>query len=129
VGARIFVADRKIRNRTEVIRNMPKTDEYQKELMKLTEIFAEIDPAKRELVQGLIEDAAFLKSENVKIKLILAETGMVLVHPTTPTLQKPVEASRQYLRNVNSYSVIIKTLNGILSKNIIDDDDGLDEFE
>ncbi|QJD87893.1 hypothetical protein [Cohnella herbarum] len=107
-----------------------KKDEYDKELARLRELFAKADPDKADLVDGLLKDAAFLKSENAELRGVLAKTGTVKVHPTNPMLQKPVEAARQYLKNVNSYSVIIKTLNGILNKNIIDDDDDdMKEFE
>lgn len=108
---------------------MPKKAIYQQEFEKLTEIFSDVDESKRRLVEGLIEDACFLKSENHALKLILEEIGMVNIHPENKKLQKPVEAARQYLKNVNSYSVIVKTLNAVLSNNIIDEDDGLDEFE
>lgn len=107
---------------------MSKRAIYEKEKKKLTEIFSDVEESKRKLVEGLIEDACFLKSENHDLKLSLTETGMVIFHPTKKELQKPIEAARQYLKNVNSYSVIIKTLNGVLHKNILDDDDDLDEF-
>jgi regulator of replication initiation timing len=108
---------------------MSKSDEYQKELDKLTEIFADVEDSKRKLVEGLLEDAAFLKSENYELKQFLKETGMVNIHPQHKQLQKPIEAARQYLKNVNSYAVIIKTLNGVLNKNILEDDDELSDFE
>lgn len=108
---------------------MKKTEVYAQELTKLQEIFAEVDPAKKQLVEGLMEDAAFLKAENSVLKESLALTGMVKFHPTNPDLQKPVEASRQYLKNVNAYAVVIKTLNGVLSKNAIDPDDDMSDFE
>ncbi len=108
---------------------MSKQEEYQKELIKLTEIFAEVEPAKTKLVQGLIEDAAFLKAENQELRDTIAITGMVKIHPDHPELQKPVEAARQYLKNVNSYAVVIKTLNGVLNKSAIEEDDELSEFE
>ncbi|WP_379136009.1 hypothetical protein [Paenibacillus sp. sgz500958] len=109
---------------------MEKSEVYSRELAKLQAIFADVDPSKAQLVEGLLEDAAFLKAENTVLKKALIATGMVKIHPTNPDLQKPVEAARQYLKNVNSYSVIIKTLNSILNKNIIDDDDDdLDDYE
>jgi len=107
---------------------MSKKAIFQKELEKLTEIFADVEDTKRKLVEGLIEDAAFLKAENYELKLSLEKTGMVNIHPTNQLLQKPVETSKQYLKNVNSYAVIVKTLNSVLNKNIIEEDDGLDEF-
>lgn len=102
---------------------------YQQEVTKLNELFVEVEPARAKLVQGLIEDAAFLYAENVVLRETLSRTGMVKVHPKNPDMQKPVEAAKQYLKNANSYAVVIKTLNGVLSKNVIDPDDGLDEFE
>ncbi|MEN2765672.1 hypothetical protein [Ornithinibacillus xuwenensis] len=108
---------------------MSKKAIFQAEKEKLIEIFQDVENSKRKLVEGLIEDACFLKSENHELKEILKETGMVNIHPSNKQLQKPVEAARQYLKNVNSYSVIIKTLNGVLNKNILDDDeDDLGEF-
>ncbi|XID91045.1 hypothetical protein ACF3MZ_21335 [Paenibacillaceae bacterium WGS1546] len=107
-----------------------KKAEYDKELARLRDIFAKVDPDKSELVDGLLHDAAFLKTENAELREVLGKTGTVVVHPTNPQLQKPVEAAKQYLKNVNSYSVIIKTLNGILNKNMLDeDDDDMSEFE
>lgn len=106
-----------------------KNDVYNTELAKLREIFKDVDPSKAQLVEGLIEDAAFLKAENAELREKLAQTGMVEIHPTNPKLQRTVEAARQYLKNVNSYAVVIKTLNGVLSKNMLDPDDGMEEFE
>lgn len=108
---------------------MDKRQIFQRELEKLTKIFADVDEGKRKLVEGLIEDAAFLKAENTILRQIMEPIGMVKVHPTNPELQKPIAAAKEYRQNINSYSVIIKTLNGVLNKNIIDDDDELNEFE
>ncbi len=108
---------------------MTKNEVFTKEKAKLIEIFQDVEESKRKLVDGLIDDAAFLKAENYDLKLLIKEIGMVQIHPSQRQLQKPTEAARQYLKNVNSYSVIIKTLNGVLAKGIIDDDDELSEFE
>lgn len=107
---------------------MSKTEEYQKELTKLKEIFADVEENKQKLVEGLIEDAAFLKTENEKLKEVIDQVGMIKVHPTNPDIQKPTEAGKQYLKNINSYAVVIKTLNGVLQKNTIEGEDAFDEF-
>lgn len=108
---------------------MSKSDEYKRELAKLTEIFNDVEDSRRKLVEGLIEDAAFLKAENFILKQQITETGMVKIHPQHPEIQKPIETAKQFLKNVGVYAVVIKTLSGVLSKNIIETDDGLDEFE
>lgn len=107
---------------------MEKSEVYRQELSKLREIFQEVEPAKMKLVEGLIEDAAFLKAENSVLKESIERTGMVKMHPTNPDLQKPLEAGKQYLKNINSYAVVIKTLNGVLSKNGFEGDDEFDKF-
>lgn len=108
---------------------MLKSEIYRQELSKLVEIFKDVEDSKRKLVEGLIEDAAFLKTENDILKQTISKTGMVKIHPEYPELQKPTEVGRQYLKNINSYSVVIKTLNGVLSKNIIEEEDDLSDFE
>jgi regulator of replication initiation timing len=107
---------------------MSKSAVYEKELEKLTEIFADVEESKRRLVEGLIEDAAFLRAENYILKKCIAETGMVKIHPQHLDMQKPIETAKQYLKNINSYSVVIKTLNSVLEKNVLEDEDELDEF-
>lgn len=109
---------------------MEKKDIYKAEFEKLTEIFSNVDESKRKLVEGLIEDAAFLKSENWGLKNLLKETGMIKVHPKNKGLQKQVLGSKQYLQNLNSYAIVIRTLNGILSRDLIEeDDDELGDYE
>jgi len=108
---------------------MSKRAVYEKEKAKMTEIFKDVDESKRKLVEGLIDEAAFIKAENSVLQKLIDESGMVKVHPDNPTLQKSLETSKQYLKNCNAYSVIIKTLNGVLNKDIIDeDDDDMSEF-
>ena len=102
---------------------------YAAERAKIRAIFAEVEPAKKQLVEGLIEDAAFLYAENWALRQGLQQTGMVKAHPQYPEMQKPVEAARQYRMGVNTYSVIIKALNGVLSKNLLgDEEDELEEY-
>lgn len=108
---------------------MTKQKVYEEELEKLTELFKEVDESNRKLVDGLIQDAAFLFAENYELKELLNKTGMVKVHPEKPELQKPIPAADQYRKNLNSYSIVIKALNGVLQKKTDDDDDDLGEFE
>lgn len=107
---------------------MNKNRVYELELEKLESIFAEVEPSRKKLVEGLIEDAAFLKAENYVLKQQITETGMVKVHPLHPDIQKPIVTAQQYLKNINSYAVVIKTLNGVLMKNTVEGDDAFDEF-
>lgn len=108
---------------------MTKKEAYEIELNKLNEIFKDVDESNRKLVEGLIQDAAFLYAENYELKQILKETGMIKIHPNNPSLQKPLPIAKEYRQNLNSYSVVIKSLSSILQKKIDDDDDDMEEFE
>jgi hypothetical protein len=108
---------------------LEKKDVYQREYAKLTEIFADVDPSKAKLVEGLIADAACLASENHVLRSVIDKTGTVQINPANPLQQRPVEAAKQYLKNLNLYAVVIKTLNGVLSKNVLELDDDMSEFE
>ena len=105
-----------------------KQDVFQAEFDKLTAVFAEVEESKRKLVEGLIYDAAFLYAENWELRRMIAETGSVITNPHNPHQQKTLPAATQYLKNANSYAVVIKALNSILSKNEIDPEDDMDEF-
>ncbi len=102
---------------------------YEKEREKLLEIFANIEPEKKELAEGLIDDAAFLFAENTELKRLLDKTGTVRVSPANPSMQKPVAGAAQYLKNVNSYAVVMKTLAGILNKANPEAGDELEEYQ
>jgi len=108
---------------------MTKKDVYNKELNKLNEIFSDVEESDKKLVEGLIQDAAFLYAENYILKNSLDETGMIKFHPSNSTLQKPLPAAKEYRQNLNSYSIVIKSLSSVLQKKIEEDDDDMDKFE
>ncbi|MEG0297674.1 MAG: hypothetical protein RR620_13220 [Clostridium sp.] len=108
---------------------MKKSEVCQKEYLKLKEIFKNVEVEKQGLVEGLIIDASFLFSENYELRELMDKTGgMVKVNLNNLSMQKQTEAGKQYLKNINSYSVIIKTLNGILMKNTVEDEDEYDKW-
>lgn len=108
---------------------MTKKEAYNKEINKLNEIFSDVDESYKKLVEGLIQDAAFLYAENYVLKQILEQTGMIKIHPDNPSMQKPLPIAKEYRQNLNSYSIVIKSLSNILQRKIDDDDDDMDEFE
>lgn len=102
---------------------------YQTEYDKLTGIFSDVEESKRKLVEGLISDAAFLYSENYELRKLIKSTGAVVTNPKNPAQQRTVPAATQYLKNANSYAVVIKALNSVLSKNQLEPEDDMEEFE
>ena len=108
---------------------MLKQKVYEQELAKLTEIFKDINESKKKLVEGLIQDAAFLYAENYVLRESLNITGMIKFHPVNPSLQKPLPAAKEYRQNLNSYAVVIKALDRVLMKDIVEEEDDMDEYE
>lgn len=102
---------------------------YEEELAKLIEIFKDVEPTKVKLVHGLIQDAAFLYAENYILKESLNKTGMIKFHPTNLTMQKSIPAAKEYRQNLNSYAIIIRTLDGVLMKDIVEEEDDMDDYE
>jgi len=108
---------------------MTKKEAYNEELKKLNEIFKEVEESNKKLVEGLILDAAFLYAENYELKKILESTGMIKFHPTDKSLQKPLPVAKEYRQNLNSYSIVIKTLSNVLQKKIDNDEDDMEDYE
>jgi len=99
------------------------------ELDKLLLIFEKVEPAKQQLVEKMVEHTAFLSDQLDQQKEMIKQHGMVKIHPNNPNLQKPTEVGKQYLKTLQAYSLAIKTLNSVLTKNAVDDDDEFDQFE
>lgn len=112
----------------EVLKELDKAEVYRQEHEKLTEIFKDVEESKRKLVEGLIEETAFLKSELFSLVQVLKETGMIRINPENKTQQKTMPIANEYRRTVNIYALNIKVLNGILMKDTIETKDPFDEW-
>ncbi|HEX2986085.1 MAG TPA: hypothetical protein VHO71_04645 [Caproiciproducens sp.] len=110
-------------------KDIDKQAEYSGELKKLNDLFANVDESKRDLVSGLIENAAYLYAENKYLCSLLAETGMVRINPQNPKQQRPIEAAKQYRSNLDTYSTVIGKLARILDAQQPEEDDDMGEFE
>lgn len=105
-----------------------KTEVYEQELEKLIEIFKDVEESKQKLVQGLLQETAYLKSELFVMHQVLDEVGMIKVHPTDKTKQKTLPIANEYRRTANIYALNIKTLNGILGKDTMEGEDPFDKW-
>lgn len=107
---------------------MKKTDVYQQELKKITEIFKDVDKQQREIAEGLIQETAYLKSELWEMRQVLDKTGMIKIHPNDPSKQKALPIANEYRRTANIYALNIKTLNSILQNNVLEEEDAFDTW-
>ena len=105
---------------------MSKIENVQIEYERLRSLFSSVDPTKAELVDNLLSEAAFMRTQLEQLRLQIKKHGAVQI--SSKGMQRQTEAAKYYTKLVNSYGTVIKTLNSIMGKNMIDDDDEFDEF-
>lgn len=91
---------------------------------KLREIFKDIDEGKREIVETLIEEAAFLEVQMSELK----KYPFIKIHPQNPNLQKITAAGKQYREFLQTYTNIIDKLARIYSNEEIEEESPLRTF-
>ncbi|MFA7076225.1 MAG: hypothetical protein WC152_06100 [Candidatus Izemoplasmatales bacterium] len=96
------------------------------EYERLRSLFSSVDETKTKLVDNLIEQAAFMKIELGILQDQIRKHGAIQI--SNKGAQRQTEAAKYYTKLVNSYGTVIKTLNSIMGKNIIDEDDEFDKF-
>lgn len=97
-------------------------EEYQ----RLKGLFNSVDETKTELVDELLKKAAFLKVELDNLEAKVTRYGSIEVSSKGNTRESIYY--KTYLSSVSIYQGLIRTLNGIMGSNVIDDDDEFDEF-
>lgn len=105
---------------------MSKLKNVEVEYNRLRELFTSVDPAKTELVDNLINEAAFMRVQLENLQNQIKKYGAVQI--SKKGAQRQTESAKYYTKLVNTYGTVIKTLNSIMGKNIIDDDDEFDKF-
>lgn len=102
---------------------MEKSEKIQKEVERLQEIFEKCDDPVKKVINGLLQETAFLSVELQDMREVLENTGMIKIHPNDFTKQKALPIANEYRRTLNIYSLNIKVLASIL-KNVdgVEDD-------
>lgn len=108
---------------------MNKQAQYQSELAKWTELFTETTPATQKAAEGLIQKAAYVHSLCWELEQAIEKSGSIKIHPEFPKMQKTVPAVKEYSRMCESYANIVNKLNALRVKNVVEDDDGMEEYE
>lgn len=119
-----------LKNRIELVNltDETKINVYNKEIQKLNEVFKDIDENERQLVDGLIQEAATLRTELFFMEDVIKESGLLKVHPQDKSKQKALPIANEYRRTINVYAIVIKTLDSILNKNPVEQGDPLAEW-
>ena len=105
---------------------MTKTELTNKEYERLKNLFLNCEDNKKELIDGLIKKAAFLKVELDELENDIRVGGVVQV--STKGNVRFNFSYKAYIQALSLYSSIIKNLNSILGDTSSALDDEFDEF-
>ena len=100
-------------------------DKVIKEYERLSALFKDVEESKTKLVNELLLKAAFLKVQLDGLELQIKKYGAVQMK--NGEFRESV-SYKTFLSSLAVYQTIIKTLNSIMGKNTIDEDDEFDEF-
>ena len=100
-------------------------DKVKKEYERLSALFKDVEESKTQLVNELLLKAAFLKVQLDGLELQIKKYGAVQMK--NGEFRESV-SYKTFLSSLAVYQTIIKTLNSIMGKNTIDEDDDFDEF-
>lgn len=109
---------------------LAKDKQISNEVRRLTNIFKDIDPKKKLVAKGLIEEAAFMKATLKELKSSIDENGPIDEMPQGEySILREHPALKSYNTMVQRYTTIIKELNGLLPKEVQKEiSDGFDDF-
>ena len=102
------------------------TKNVQLEYERLKSLFKDVDENKSKLVDELLKKAAFLKDQLDDLEKEINKYGAIFHYSDGSSKQSP--AYKTFLASVGTYQAIIKTLNGILGSDVVDEDDEFDDF-
>jgi len=105
-----------------------KQTEYQQELNKWNDLFVSTTPETQKAASGLIAKAAYVHSLCWELEQAINISGAIKIHPAHPELQKVIPALKEYSRMTDNYANIINKLNALRVRNVVEDDDELDEY-
>ncbi len=95
------------------------------EYERLLELFKDVDETKQKLVDELLKKAAFLKTQLDSLEEEIRKYGCMKVVGGKYILSPAYKTS---LTSLGIYQNLIKSLNSIMGKNTIDEDDEFDNF-
>jgi len=108
---------------------MSKQKQYQLELDKWNELFSLTTLETQKAASGLIAKVAYVHSLCWELEQAIKISGAIKIHPTNHELQKTIPALKEYSRMTDNYANIVNKLNGLRIRNLVDEDDELNDYE
>lgn len=116
----------------EVPENHEKLKQIRKEKTRLNKLFAEVDEKKRKVVDGLVEECAFMRAELTELREFIIVNGVVDEMPQgNYSIIRESPYVRTYHTMIQRYTTAMKELLALLPKNAPAAsmlDDGFDDF-
>lgn len=103
--------------------------EIANEIKRLKSLFPNADENKMLALEGLIEQAAYLRIYLKKLNEQALVSGLVEVHPENAKLQRTLPVSGEITKHSATLTSIMDKLMKYLAVESDDWDDGLDEYE
>lgn len=103
--------------------------EISKEIERIKGQFPNADENKINALEGLIEQAAYLRIYLKQLNTQAMASGLIEVHPENAKLQRPLPVSNEITRHSATLTSIMDKLMKYLAIDGDDWDDGLDEYE
>lgn len=91
---------------------------------QLDEIFKDIDPNEKSLVNNLLDEVVFLEKQMKYLKTL----PFIRVHPKNPAIQETTKAAKQYKEFSQSYMNAIRILCSLLHKVEGEEEDLVSKF-
>ena len=85
---------------------------------KLDEIFKDVETNKKELINPLLDDIAFLEERMEELK----KMPFIRIHPKDPTKQKVTKAAKLYKEHSQSYMNAIRMVYSMINGHEIEED-------
>lgn len=92
---------------------------------QLNNIFEKLSDDQKELNEPLKQKALFLEGQLAELEKL----PFYRVNPDNPVQQKQTEAGRLYKDLLQAYCNVMKMLNSVVYKNVVEDADEFDEWE
>lgn len=111
-------------------KELTKEEKVKKEMRRLKRVYKDLDIKKKQAVDGLIEEAAFMRVTLEELKVMIDESGPIDEMPQGEySILREHPAVKTYNTMIQRYSTIIKQLSDLLPKEVVKEkDDGFESF-
>ena len=111
-------------------KELTKDEKIKKEIRRLKRIYKDLTGKKKQVAEGLVNEAAFMRATLEELKKLIDENGPIDEMPQGDySILREHPAVKTYNTMIQRYSGVMKQLSDLLPKEVPrEDDDGFDSF-